>query len=147
MSNRLLGHLVSVIYLDRTIPSMDSVLVVNEFQNLFPDNFPGVPPPRAIDFGIDLKPNTKPISIPTYTMAPAELKELKMQLKDLTNKGFIQPSISPWGSPVLFVKKKDGTLRMFIDYRRLNKVTIKNNYPLSRIYDLFDQLQGSSFFS
>ena len=80
-------------------------------------------------------------------MAPAELKELKVQLKDLTDKGFIQPSISPWGAPVLFVKKKDGTLRMCIDYRQLNKVTIKNKYPLPRIDDLFDQLQGSSFFS
>ena len=80
-------------------------------------------------------------------MAPAELKELKLQLKDLTDKGFIQPSISPWGAPVLFVKKKDGTLRMCIDYRQLNKVTIKNKYPLPRIDDLFDQLQGSSFFS
>ena len=80
-------------------------------------------------------------------MAPAELKELKLQLKDLTDKGFIQPSISPWGAPVLSVKKKDGTLRMCIDYRQLNKVTIKNKYPLSRIDDLFDQLQGSSLFS
>ena len=80
-------------------------------------------------------------------MAPAELKELKLQLKDLTNKGFIQPSISPWGAPVLFVKKKDGTLRMCVDYRQLKKVTINNRYPLPRLDDLFDQLQGSSFFS
>ena len=80
-------------------------------------------------------------------MAPAELKELKLQLKDLTDKGFIQLSISPWGAPALFVKKKDRTLKMCIDYRHLNKVTIKNKYPLPRIDDLFDQLQGSSFFS
>jgi len=80
-------------------------------------------------------------------MAPAELKELKAQLKDLLDKGFIQPSISPWGAPVLFVKKKDGSLRMCIDYRQLNKVTIKNKYPLPRIDDLFDQLQGASYFS
>ena len=80
-------------------------------------------------------------------MAPAELKELKLQLKDLLDKGFIQPSISLWGTPVLFVKKNNGTLRMCIDYRQLKKVTIKNKYPPSRIDDLFDQLQGSSFFS
>ena len=80
-------------------------------------------------------------------MALSELKELKLQLKDLTNKGFIQPSISPLGTPVLFVKKKDGTLRMCIDYRQLNKIPINNNYPLPIIDDCFDQLQGSSFFS
>ena len=80
-------------------------------------------------------------------MAPAELKELKLQLKDLTDKGFIRSSISAWGSLVLFVKKKYGTLRICIDYRQLNKVSIKNNYPLHRIDDLFDQLQGSNFFS
>ena len=80
-------------------------------------------------------------------MAPAELKELKEQLKDLLEKGFIRPSISPWGAPVLFVRKKDGSLRMCIDYRQLNKVTVKNRYPLPRIDDLFDQLQGASFFS
>ena len=80
-------------------------------------------------------------------MTPSELKELKLQLKDLTDKGFIPPSISPWGVPVLFVKKKDGTLIMCIDYQLLNKVIIKNKYPLPKIDDLFDQLQGSSFFS
>ena len=80
-------------------------------------------------------------------MAPAELKELKEQLKDLLDKGFIRPSKSPWGAPVLFVRKKDGSLRMCIDYRQLNKVTIKNRYPLPRIDDLFDQLVGASFFS
>ena len=80
-------------------------------------------------------------------MASAELKELKSKLKDLLDKGFIQPSISPWGAPVLFVKKKDGSFRMCIDYRQLNKVTIKNKYPLPRIDDLFDQLQGASYFS
>ena len=80
-------------------------------------------------------------------MAPTELKELKEQLKDLLDKGFIRPSVSPWGAPVLFVRKKDGSLRMCIDYCQPNKVTIKNKYPLSRIDDLFDQLQGASYFS
>ncbi|XP_069150522.1 uncharacterized protein [Solanum lycopersicum] len=147
MAKGLLCHLVSVNDLDHDVPSIDSVPVVNEFLDVFPEDLPGVPPLREIDFGIDLEPDTKPISIPPYRMAPAELKELKLQLKDLTDKGFIQPSISPWGAPVLFVKKKDGTLRMCIDYRQLNKVTIKNKYPLPKIDDLFDQLQGSSFFS
>ncbi|WMV33463.1 hypothetical protein MTR67_026848 [Solanum verrucosum] len=102
---------------------------------------------REIDFGIDLLPDTQPISIPPYRMAPTELKELKEQLRDLLEKGFIRPSQSPWGAPVLFVKKKDGSLRMCIDYRQLNRVTVKNKYPLPRIDDLFDQLQGASHFS
>ena len=92
-------------------------------------------------------PSTQPISIPPYIMAPAELKELKDQLKDLLDKGFISPSASPWGAPVLFVRKKDDSLRMCIDYRQLNKETIKNKYPFSRINDLFDQLQGAKCFS
>ncbi|WMV43384.1 hypothetical protein MTR67_036769 [Solanum verrucosum] len=121
--------------------------VVNEFPEVFPEDLPGVPPEREINFGIDLLPDTQPISIPPYRMAPAELKELKEQLKDLLDKGFIRPSISPWGALVLFVKKKDGSLRMCIDYKQLNKVTIKNKYPIPRIDDLFDQLQGASHFS
>jgi len=121
--------------------------VVQEFLDVFPSDLPGVPPDRDIDFAIDLEPGTKPISIPPYRMAPAELKELKDQLQDLLSKGFIRPSVSPWGAPVLFVKKKDGTMRMCIDYRQLNKVTVKNKYPLPRIDDLFDQLQGASLFS
>ncbi|XP_070011281.1 uncharacterized protein [Nicotiana sylvestris] len=104
------------------------------------------PRDRVIDFGIDVVPDAQPISIPPYRMAPAELRELKEQLKDLLDKVFIKPSVSPWGAPVLFVKKKDGSLRMCIDYRQLNKVTIKNRYPLPRIDDLFDQLQGAKFF-
>ena len=90
--------------------------------------------------------DTAPISMPPYGMAPTELKELKEQLQELLDKGFIIPSISSWGAPVLFVKKKDGTLRLCIDYRKLNKVTIKNRYPLPRIDDLFDQLQGAQLF-
>ncbi|KAH0709456.1 hypothetical protein KY284_010883 [Solanum tuberosum] len=121
--------------------------MVNEFPKVFPEDLPRVPPDRDIDFGINLIPDTQPISIPPYRMAPAELKELKEQLKDLLDKGFIRPSISPWGAPVLFVKKKDGSLRMCIDYRQLNKVTIKNRYPIPRIDDLFGQLQGASHFS
>ena len=121
--------------------------VVNVFLDMFPKDLPGVPPFREINFGIDLDPDTKQISIPPSRMTPAELKELKLQLKDLTDKGFIQPSISPWGAPVLFVNTKYRTFRMCIDNRQLNKVTIKNKYPLPKIDDLFDKLQRSSFFS
>ncbi|XP_055824467.1 uncharacterized protein LOC129892996 [Solanum dulcamara] len=128
-------------------PPIDTVLVVKEFSDVFPTDLPGIPPDRDIDFAIDLEPGTKPISIPPYRMAPVELKELKDQLQDLLSKGFIRPSVSPWGAPVLFVKKKDGTMRMCIDYRQLNKVTVKNKYPLPRIDDLFDQLQGAALFS
>ena len=113
---------------------------MNEFAFVFPDDLPGVPPLQEIDFDIDLEPDIKPISIPSYRMAPAKLKELKLQLKDLTDNGFIEPSISPWGALMLFVKMKGGTLRMCIDYRQLNKVTIKNKHPLPKIDDCFDQL-------
>ena len=95
-------------------PPMDSVPVVQEFPDVFPSDLPGVPPDRDIDFAIDLEPGTKPISIPPYRMAPAELKELKDQLQDLLTKGFIFPSASPCGAPVLFVKKNDGAMRMCI---------------------------------
>jgi hypothetical protein len=89
----------------------------------------------------------QPIYKAPYRMAPAELKELKEQLQDLINRGLIRPSVSPWGAPVLFVKKKDGSMRLCIDYRELNRVTIKNKYPLPRIDDLFDQLKGAKVFS
>ncbi|MCF8701934.1 hypothetical protein L3054_11165, partial [Corynebacterium sp. MC-10] len=128
-------------------PSRESIPVVQEFVDMFPTDLPGLPPDRDIDFPIDLESGTKPISIPPYRMAPAELKELKEQLQDLLSKGFIRPSVSPWGAPVLFVKKKDGSMRMCIDYRQLNKITIKNKYPLPHIDDLFDQLQGAAVFS
>ncbi|KAF3637893.1 RNA-directed DNA polymerase -like protein [Capsicum annuum] len=107
----------------------------------------GILPKRDIDFDIDLLPDTQPISILPYKMAPVELKELKEKLRDLLDKGFIKPSVSPKGTPFLFVRKKDSSLRMCIDYRQLNKVTAKNKYPLPRIDDLFDQLQGASYFS
>ena len=103
--------------LDHDIPSIGSMPVVNEFLDVFLDDLLGVPPPQEIDFDIDLETDTKPILIPPYIMASAKLKEFKLQLKDLSDKGFIQPSISPSGAPVLFVKKNDGTIRMCIDYR------------------------------
>ena len=147
ISKGYLYHLVRVKDSSLETPSLESVLVVCEFLEVFPKDLPGVPSEREIDFGIDLLQDTQPISIPQYRMAPAELKELKEKLKNLLDKGFIRPSISPWGAPVLFVKKKDGFLRMCIDYRQLNKVTIKNKYPIPRTDDLFDQLQGASHIS
>ena len=106
-----------------------------------------MPPHREIEVAIDVVPGATPASITLYRMTPVELKELKLQLQELLEKRFIRPSVSPWGAPVLFVKKKDGTLRLCIDYRQLNKLTIKNKYPLPRIDDLFDQLKGASIFS
>nr|CAD1839602.1 unnamed protein product [Ananas comosus var. bracteatus] len=118
-----------------------------ESSRLFPTELPGIPPDREIEFVIDLILGTPPISKAPYRMAPAELKELRSQLQDLLDKQFIRPSVSPWGAPVLFVWKKDGSFRLCVDYRELNRVTIKNKYPLPRIDDLFDQLQGSCVYS
>ncbi|KAH0728122.1 hypothetical protein KY284_003987 [Solanum tuberosum] len=147
ISKGCLYHLVRVRDMESKTLLIESVPIVNEFLDVFPNDLPGVPPEREIDFGIDLLPDTQPISIPPYRMAPAELKELKEQLRDLLEKGFIRPSQSPWDAPVLFVKKKDGSLKMCIDYRQPNRVTVKNKYPLPRIADLFNQLQGASHFS
>ncbi|KAL8104338.1 hypothetical protein AgCh_028521 [Apium graveolens] len=107
----------------------------------------GLPPDREIEFSIDLIPGAEPVSKAPYRMAPMEMKELAKQLQELLDKGVIRPSVSPWGAPVLFVKKKDGSMRLCIDYRGLNKLTIKNKHPLPRIDDLFDQLKGACYFS
>ena len=117
---------------------LEDVPVVRDFLDVLPDDLPGLPPEREIDFPIDLVPGTAPISLPPYRMASSEMKELKTQLQELVDRGFIRPSTSPWRVPVLFVKKKDGTCRLYIDYRQLNKVTTRNKYPLPRIDDLFD---------
>ncbi|VVA41124.1 PREDICTED: retrotransposon, partial [Prunus dulcis] len=126
---------------------LEDIPVVRDFPNVFPDDLPGLPPHREIEFTIELMPGISPVSQAPYRMAPAELKELKVQLQELVDKGFIRPSFSPWGAPVLFVKKKDGTMRLCVDYRQLNKVTVRNKYPLPRIDDLFDQLRGAKVFS
>ena len=139
-SKGLFGVLAHIVDTRSDEARIEDVLVVRDFQDVFPDDLPGPPPEREVDFPIDLVPGTAPISLPPYRMAPAELKELKAQLQELVDGGFTRPSISPWGVPVLFVKKKDGTWRLCIDYRQLNKVTIRNKYPLPRIDDLFDQL-------
>ena len=126
---------------------VEKILVVREFLDVFPEELLGIPLEREVDLSIETVPGTAPVSRELYRMAPAKLKELKVQLQELSDKGFVRPSVSPWGASVLFVKKKDGTLRMCIDYRQINKVTVKNKYPLPRIEDLFDQLKGEGVFS
>ncbi|XP_057250763.1 uncharacterized protein LOC104884646 [Beta vulgaris subsp. vulgaris] len=126
---------------------LEDILVVLEYPDVFPDELLGIPPERDVEFSINLTPGTAPLSKSPYRIAPAELQELKTQLQELINKGFIRPSVSPWGAPNLFVGKKDGSMRLCIDYRELNKVTIKNRYPFPRIEDLFDQLKGVGVFS
>ncbi|WRX26676.1 Reverse transcriptase domain - like 10 [Theobroma cacao] len=141
------AYLAHVIDASNGEPKLEDIPIVSEFSDVFLDELPRLSPYRELEFPIDLLLGTAPISIPPYRMASAELKELKVQLQDLVDKGFIRPSISPWGAPVLFVKKKDGTLRLCIDSHQLNRVTIKNKYPLPRIDDLFDQLRGVMVFS
>jgi hypothetical protein len=126
---------------------VERIPVVCDYLDVFPDELPGMPPDRDIEFAIELQPGTAPISKRPYRMPPAELAELKKQLQELLDKGFIHPSTSPWGCPALFVKKKDESLRMCVDYCPLNAVTIKNKYPLPRIDVLFDQLVGAKVFS
>ncbi|GJQ99615.1 putative reverse transcriptase domain-containing protein [Tanacetum coccineum] len=126
---------------------LEDVPIVRDFPEVFPEDLSGLPPTRQVEFQIDLVPGAAPVARAPYRLAPSEMKELSEQLKELSDKGFIRPSSSPWGAPVLFVKKKDGSFRMCIDYRELNKLTVKNRYPLPRIDDLFDQLQGSSVYS
>jgi hypothetical protein len=126
---------------------VEEIPMVCDYPDVFPDELPGMPPDRDIEFAIELQPRTAPTSKRPYRMPPAELAELKKQLQELLDKGFIRPSTSPWGCPTLFVKKKDESLRMCVDYRPLNAVTIKNKYPLPHIDVLFDQLVGAKVFS
>jgi hypothetical protein len=128
-------------------PSPDDHPILREYIDVFLEEVPGLPPRSDIEFSIELAPGAVPVFRTPYRMSIPELVELKLQLKEMMDKGYIQPSMSPWGAPVFFVKKKDGTLRLCMDYRQLNKVTIKNKYPLPRIDDLFDQLGGASIFS
>nr|GFA80195.1 putative reverse transcriptase domain-containing protein [Tanacetum cinerariifolium] len=126
---------------------LEDVPIVQDFPEVFLVDLPGIPPTCQVEFQIDLVPGAAPVAWAPYRLALSEMKELSDQLKELADKGFIRPSSSPWGAPILFVKKKDGSFRMCIDYRELNKLTVKNRYPLPRIDDLFDQLQGSSVYS
>ena len=141
------GYLAHVVDTRSSEVRLEDVPVVRDFLDVFPDNLPSLPPKREINFPIDLVPGTAPISLPPYRMALTELKELKTHLQELVDRGFIRPSISPWGAPMLFVKKKDDTWRLCIDYRQLKKVTIGNKYPFPRIDDLFDQFHGARVFS
>jgi hypothetical protein len=127
--------------------SMDEVPVVKEYPDVFPEELPGMPPNRDVEFIIDLLPGTGPLANRPYKMDIEELKELKQQLKEQLDKGFIQQSSSSWGAPILFVEKKDSSKRLVVDYRSLNEVTIKNKYPLPNINDLLDQLKGAKVFS
>src|SRR5688500_9445982 len=126
---------------------LENIKVVCEYPDVFPEELPGMPPYRDIEFSIELLPGTAPISKRPYRMDVKDLVELKKQIEELLEKGFIRPSSSPWGAPVLFVNKKDGLRRMCVDYRSLNEVTIKNKYPLPRIEHLFDQMKGAKIFS
>jgi len=126
---------------------LENIPVINKYIDVFPYEILGLPPKRDMEITIDLVPGLVPVSKAPYILNILELKELKAQLHELIDKKYIRPSVSPWGAPVLFVKKKDGTLRLCIDYRQLNKMTMKNRYPLPRIVDLFDQVRGSTIFS
>ena len=126
---------------------VEDIRVVCHYPDVFPAELPSIPPERDAVFEIKLVPGTQPIHKTPYWMAPKEQVELKRQLDDLLAKGFIRPSKSPWAFPVLFVEKKDGTKRLCVDYRDLNRVTIKNKYPLPCIEVLFEQLRGAKVFS
>ena len=123
-------------------PRLEDFHVLQELRNVFPDEIPGFPPKRDIDFTIELVPGAALVSKTPYRMITPKMLELKMQVQQLLEKKYIQQSVSPWGAPILFVKKKDGTLRLCIGYRQLNKFTVKNKYPFPRIDDLFDQMRG-----
>jgi hypothetical protein len=128
------------------VSSIEDHEVLKEFEDVFQEVL-GLPPKRDIDFSVNLMPGAAPVSKAPYRMSALELKQLQLQLEELMKKGYIHPSVSPWDALVLFVKKKDGTLRLCIDFRQLNKVTMKNRYPLPRIDDLFDQLKDAKIFS
>jgi hypothetical protein len=127
------------------VSNIEDYAVLKEFEDMFKEIL-GLPPKRYIDFSINLMPGAAPVSKTPYRMSTLGLKELQMQLEDLLKKGYIHPSVSPWGAPFLFVKKKDGTTRLRIDFRQLSKATVKKKYSLPRIDDLFDQLKHVKIF-
>nr|AXI69408.1 Reverse Transcriptase [Olea europaea subsp. europaea] len=141
------GYLVNISGGKQETIKVEDVPIVREFVDVFPEDLSGIPPDRQVEFTIDLILGAAPVSKAPYRMAPKELQELKKQLQELLDMDFIWPSVSRWGALVLFVKKKDGSMRMCIDYRELNRLTIKNKYPLPRIEDLLDQLKGAKVFS
>ena len=125
---------------------MEDIPVLRDYVDVFPEEISGLPPKKELDFTIELVLGAVPSSKAPYRMNILELNELKSQLKELIDKKYIRPSVSPWGAPIIFVKKKDGTMQLCIDYHQLNKMTIKNRYPLPSIDDLFDQLHGATVF-
>ena len=135
MNYAFLAHVV-----DKTKEEVkiQNIPVACDFPDVFPEELPRIPPERQVEFRIDLVPGATPIAKSLFKLALTEMQELSSQLSELLNKGFIRPNFSPWGAPILFVKNKDGSFRMCIDYRELNKLTIKNRYQLPRIDDLFD---------
>ncbi|KAI3686167.1 hypothetical protein L1987_79840 [Smallanthus sonchifolius] len=147
LRKKYIAFLAHIVQKDVKEKSIQDIPIIRDFLEVFPKDLSGLPPVRQVEFRIDLIPGANPIARAPYCLAPSEMQELASQLQELSDKGFIRPSHSPWGAPILFVKKKDGSFRMCIDYRELNKLTIKNRYPLPRIDDLFDQLQGSTCFS
>jgi hypothetical protein len=140
------AHLQASVYA-AIAKSLDEIDVVREYPNVFPDDLPGMPPHRAIEFKIELQSGTAPVYKRPYPMAWNEMAELKTQLQELLDKGYIRPNCSPWGCPAIFVSKKDKTQRLCVDYRPLNAITMKNKYPLPYINLLFDQLIGAQVFS
>jgi hypothetical protein len=126
---------------------LENHFILRDYREVFPEEVPGLPPRRDIDFSIELAPGAVLVSRTPYRMSTLEMVELKLQLKGIMEKGYIWPSVSPWGALALFVKKKDGTLRLFIDYRKLNKMNINNKHPFPRIDDKFDQLRGATIVS
>ncbi|KAD3640055.1 hypothetical protein E3N88_29278 [Mikania micrantha] len=139
-----LAHVVEKKPQKRTVKD---VPVIRDYLEVFSEDLPGLPPFRQVEFRFDLALGANPVAKSLYRLGPFEMQELSSQLQELLDKGFIRPSYSPWGALVFFVKKKDGSFRMCIDYRELNKLTIKNRYPLPKTDDLFDQLHGATFFS
>ena len=142
-----MGWLASLTLEDEVRQNLSLPLVVYEYEDVFSDELSGLPPHRDVDFVIELHPGTSPISTTPHRIASVELQELKVQIQDLLDRGFIRPSTSTWGALVLFAKNKDKILLLCIDYRQLNRVTIKNGHPLPRIDDLFDQLRGAQVYS
>ena len=136
-----MGWLSSLTLEDEGRRDLSLPRVVCEYEDVFLGEQPGLPPYRDVDFVIELYLGMSPISMTPHRMAPVELQEFKVQLQELLDKGFIRSSISTWGAPVLFANKKEKTLRLCLDYRQLNRVMVKNRYPLPRIDDLFDQLK------
>ena len=144
---QLMGWLASLTLVEELRQDLDLPRVFCEYEDGFSDELSGSPPHKDVDFVIELHLGTSPISMTPHRMVPVELQEVKVHIQELLDKGFIRPSTSPWGAPILFAKKKDKTLRLCIDYRQLNRVTIKNRYPLPRIDDLFDQLKEVRVYS